>query len=410
MREKDPAIGKDDIVDVAVSYDGTWHKRGYTSNHGVGVVIALETGEVLDREVLSKVCKACQHRKGWDRDGEEFKKWWDGHKDECLGTHVGSSGKMEVTAAVNMWGRSVQKHKLRYKYMLCDGDSSACNNVQGVYGDGCNVHKVDCVGHVGKRMYKALDTFRKGKKGKLSDGKGVGRGKGRLRGTSDTGSIGRLCRLYRNAIRKNSNIRALDNEGSKKEAVEKMRRAILAILYHSVKLSDNDVRHQYCPDDDWCVYKKGGTMKDKDTHLDPVFLPLLLPIFKRLSDPKLLERCLPGCTQNQNESFNALIWKRCPKYLWRGSRVVCTAVDMAVLAFNSGAENGRNRILRLLNLNMGTHAIKSSVKKDNKRIKNADRKSREVSKKRREKLRQAKKAREERDKLRDGAMYSSGTY
>ena len=61
---------------------------------------------------------------------------------------------------------------------------------------GHQVQKLDCVGHVGKRMYKALDTFRKGHKGKLSDGKGVGCTKGRLTGISDTGSIGRLCKLY----------------------------------------------------------------------------------------------------------------------------------------------------------------------------------------------------------------------
>ena len=27
-------IGDDDILDLTVSYDGTWHKRGHTSNYG----------------------------------------------------------------------------------------------------------------------------------------------------------------------------------------------------------------------------------------------------------------------------------------------------------------------------------------------------------------------------------------
>ena len=40
-------------LDVNVSFDGTWHKRGFTSNYGVGIVI--ETGLVLDYEVFFKV-------------------------------------------------------------------------------------------------------------------------------------------------------------------------------------------------------------------------------------------------------------------------------------------------------------------------------------------------------------------
>ena len=59
-----------------------------------------------------------------------------------------------------MCGKSEQKHKSRYKYMLCDGDNSVCNSTQNVYRDGNKIHKVDCVGHVGKRMYKALDSIR----------------------------------------------------------------------------------------------------------------------------------------------------------------------------------------------------------------------------------------------------------
>lgn len=42
----------DDIVDVTVSFDGTWHKRGFTSNYGVATVIDVVTGLVLDHIVL----------------------------------------------------------------------------------------------------------------------------------------------------------------------------------------------------------------------------------------------------------------------------------------------------------------------------------------------------------------------
>ena len=118
--KKDPSLTDNDVVDVAESYDGTWQKRGHTSNHGIGAVISVQTGEVLDREVLSKVCKECDFRKGWDKKEDKYKKWWARHEGSCLRNHKGSSGKMEVDAAVVMWKRSVSKYKIRYRYMLCD--------------------------------------------------------------------------------------------------------------------------------------------------------------------------------------------------------------------------------------------------------------------------------------------------
>ena len=191
-----------------------------------------------------------------------------------------------------------------------------------------------------------------------------------------------------------------------------MRWAILAILYHSVKLSDKDKRHQYCPEDEWCEYRKTGTETEHQNHLDPVFLYLLLPIFTQLSKPDLLARCLPGITQNQNESFHALIWKRCPKHLWRGPRVVRTAVDLAILASNCGAESSHYRVFQHLNLTLGAHTIESLKKKDDARKARAKKRAGEGSKEHTctEELRKAKKAREEEDKEREGEVYSMGAF
>lgn len=49
----------DDVVDAAVSFDGTWAKRGFTSLTGVVFVLSVDTGEVLDYHVLSKSCQTC---------------------------------------------------------------------------------------------------------------------------------------------------------------------------------------------------------------------------------------------------------------------------------------------------------------------------------------------------------------
>ena len=49
----------DGMVDIAVSGDGTWRKRGYTSLYGVVAALSVVTGKVLDVEVMSKECRVC---------------------------------------------------------------------------------------------------------------------------------------------------------------------------------------------------------------------------------------------------------------------------------------------------------------------------------------------------------------
>ena len=63
--------------------------------------------------------------------------------------------------------------------MVSDGDSKAFNTVENRYGDDCKVEKLDCVGHVQKRMGKNLLNLKARTKGKLADGKPIG-GQGRL--------------------------------------------------------------------------------------------------------------------------------------------------------------------------------------------------------------------------------------
>ena len=50
----------DGAIPVAISVDGTWHKRGFSSKYGVMVASLVETGEVIDFEVISKHCFECK--------------------------------------------------------------------------------------------------------------------------------------------------------------------------------------------------------------------------------------------------------------------------------------------------------------------------------------------------------------
>ena len=75
-------VSPDEVINVTVTCDGTWSKRGFTATYGVVVVIAWETGQVLDFQIKSKCCMACALKlNSVDEDSEEFRMWWDGHRD-----------------------------------------------------------------------------------------------------------------------------------------------------------------------------------------------------------------------------------------------------------------------------------------------------------------------------------------
>ena len=96
---------------------------------------------------------------------------------DCHVNYEGSSPAMEDEAAVVFWQRSIEKHEMRYRYMVPDGDSKSFSSIENVYGD-VKVEKM-IVGHAQKRMGKHLLKLKSNTKGKLDDGKTFG-GKGRL--------------------------------------------------------------------------------------------------------------------------------------------------------------------------------------------------------------------------------------
>ena len=96
------------VVDVTVSFDGTWHKLGPTSNYGVGIVTDVMTGLVLDYEMLSKYCHACSLAEKKDMTQVERDEWkWD-HEPYCQKSYDGSSKGMEKEAALRWRFRGIQ--------------------------------------------------------------------------------------------------------------------------------------------------------------------------------------------------------------------------------------------------------------------------------------------------------------
>ena len=84
--KKSPNAGKRDFdgaIPVAVSIDCTWQKRGFTSKYGVVIAILVDTGEVVNLEVLSLHCHECRKRQHDDKSSQVYKQWEEKHSKIC---------------------------------------------------------------------------------------------------------------------------------------------------------------------------------------------------------------------------------------------------------------------------------------------------------------------------------------
>ena len=425
------------IISIPVSFDGSWSKRGYTANHCVGFVISAATGKVLDLEVISKTCSVCSQKKS-SLTEDQFEQWCQTH--HCEGSYKGSSSSMEMECAKRIWGRSEQGF-IRYTWMISDGDSKAYNSIWSIYGAcdtchhyenlqnndqeyitwkasedfkkweedhlagtaGCDrVMKLDCIGHVQKRLGKALYEFQKSSV-KLSDGKPMHGRNGRL----TKAAIEKLKKNYGKAIRDNVK-REITTTEERDQAVQTMKTEILAGLFHCLKLPNKE-RHQFCPPNSWCKYKKGLPCPNKPHHLDKVFEEHLCKIYDRLTDSALLARCLPGYTQNANESINSLVWNKCPKHKWHGRRRVQLAALSAALHFSGGA-SAKHAIMEKVGLTVSDTAKMEARRRDSERIKQAEKRVQDQHKKYRVARRQAKQHDEDLRIRGEGVTYAAGAF
>lgn len=76
----------------------------------------------------------------------------------------------------------------------------------------------------------------------------------------------------------------------------------------------------------------------------------ILPIFTRLSDESLLERCTQCLTQNANECLHSLIWNKCPKETFVSKKRLEISVAQAVAEYNNGYRKTASEMLEALNL------------------------------------------------------------
>lgn len=346
---------------LIVSEDGTWKKRGFTSLFGVTSLIGYFSGKVLDINIKSAFCEACQLWKNTKK-GSQYEEWKTQHEPNCRANHQGSAGKMEMDAVIEMFKRSDDLHHVKYANYIGDGDSKTFSAIKkaDIY-DNLTVQKKGCIGHVQKRMGKRLRNLR-------SQEKGLG-GMGKL----TCKMIDKLTIYYGLAIRRNS------------DSAEKMRNDIWATFFH-YSSTDKNPQHEKCSTGsksrcEWqkalaaLPKRKGKGPKKKAMpnfkHSYPALpqdvLNAIKPIYEDLSKEELLERCVGGFTQNNNESYNQLIWKISPKHLPGGVVPVEIAAYSSACIFNKGNKS-ISKIFDALGVPCGTNSHRFVETEDERRI------------------------------------------
>ncbi|GBM54170.1 hypothetical protein AVEN_64518-1 [Araneus ventricosus] len=210
LKDVEGAVSRNDNSrDITVALDGTWQKRGRTSINGVITATSLDTGY---------------------------------------------SGGMESESAIRMFQRSVSTRNVRYTKYLGDGDPKGFLKISEskVYEDELVVEKLECIGHVQKRMGTRLRNLRnKLKSTKLSDGKKIS-GRGRL----TDAQILLIQKYYGLAIRRNTS-----------KSVDEMSKSIWTIYFHKLS-TDAKPQHGVCPmgSDSWCGFNKSLASGEKYIH------------------------------------------------------------------------------------------------------------------------------------------------
>lgn len=203
--------------DISGAFNGTWQRRGHQSLNGVVTCTSVDTGKVLDAVVFTKFC-LCVDKSN--------------HAPNCKANYSGSSGGMEVAGVQALFAQSVPKYNIRYLNYLGDGDSAAFKSVidSDPY-NGVEINKLECIGHIQKRMGSRLRTIKKTRKGKvLADGKTIG-GRNRL----TYAAIDTLQSYYGQAIRKNNT------------SVVDMKKGIWATYYHKLSQPTKILSMAYVP-------------------------------------------------------------------------------------------------------------------------------------------------------------------
>ena len=107
-----------DISDKAVTY-------------GIVFLIDVESGYRIDYEILSLYCEICTMKKT-HMFRYQFNKRFRKHKRHCNKNYNGTSKSIEKEGTIRLFQRSLV-NGLRYKVMVCDGESAGYEAIKYYY-------------------------------------------------------------------------------------------------------------------------------------------------------------------------------------------------------------------------------------------------------------------------------------
>ncbi|XP_050526570.1 uncharacterized protein LOC126897202 [Daktulosphaira vitifoliae] len=196
--------------------------------------------------------------------------------------------------------------------------------------------------------------------------------------------------------------------------VDEMYKAIWATFYHLCS-TDEKPNHDNCPEgaESWCAYRRAEAegMLSKFKHdylpLDPEVEKGLKPIYEDLSRHELLDRCKGSNTQNNNESYNGLLWHFSPKHLHNGLKTIELANFFATSIFNDGYSSIL-KIFNVMGVKVGPAARDYTALKDETRLRIADHRQRACSKEGRSSRRRASSAQQALFEEEEGELYGPG--
>nr|XP_050030259.1 uncharacterized protein LOC126526384 [Dermacentor andersoni] len=296
---------------------------------------------------------------------------------------------METEAAVRIWQRSRSYDTpLHFRKFLSDGVSKAyAAVVEANAYSGVLIEKEDCTNHVAKRLGTALRKLKE----PLPRGEKL-----------KEPAILKLQTYHQVAI--------TSNRGS----VKGMYRAIWASYFHSCS-SDGASSHKFCTEGatSWCKHWRAEVSGEPALTHTPLLTKAqgkaILPIYKRLTDEKLLARCIQGKTQNAAESLNSKIWLLCPKPRFASRYVVEMATTLAVLWFNRG-HTSFERVLEELGVLPSESLVELGTSKDIARQKKMSYKLTAEARANRRTLTKKARVEECTRKGREGETYAAGSF
>lgn len=220
----------DGNTNIAVAFNGSWQKCDYSSLNSVVTVTSVATSEVIDVVVLSMFCQ-CKNRLK------------NKHDDKCIGNYSGTSCGMEAEGVHQIFSRSESVYNIQYQHYLGDGDSTKAYDIivynEQPYGSRIQITKMECFGHVLKRMENRRRSYKKkNSKILLNDSKRIG-------------DLGSMADAAINTIQWPRNMEKFSQRNNGNEMGNWS-------LYFHLGSTDNEPEHNLCSTDKntWCKYHK----------------------------------------------------------------------------------------------------------------------------------------------------------